>query len=104
MALTPQQEQQIANLLSNYSGIQDLADSSTQILAALGYDDVRVIDLPSALALQANDMFYLAQNSQDVKATIQQLSNFVVAEILPSLQSQIQSGLADNKFYFFGQF
>lgn len=104
MALTPTEEGQIRDILAEYSEVLDLAAASTAILAALGYSDVRVIDLPSALTLQAADMFYLAQSGADTKATIQQLSDFVVAEILPFLQAQIAAGLADNKFYFFGQF
>lgn len=104
MALTAQQEQQVIEILAVYSQTLDLAAASTDILMALGYDDVRVVDLPNAVALQAADVFYLAQNSNDVKGSIQQLSNFVVAQVLPILQGQIAAGLADNKFYFFGQF
>ena len=78
MALTPEQEGQIADLLTNYNGLLDISNSSADILAALGYGDVMVTDLPAATALAANDFFYLAKSGQDVKASIQQLADFVV--------------------------
>lgn len=78
MALTATEEGQIRDILANYNGVLDLSNSSTQILAALGYGDVMVTDLPAATALAAADVFYLAKSGQDVKASIQQLADFVV--------------------------
>lgn len=104
MALTPTEEGQIRDILATYSETLDLAAASTDILAALGYGDIRVIDLDPATALQAADVFYIAQSNSDKKGSIQQLSDFVVSEILPALQGQIAAGLADNKTYFIGQF
>jgi hypothetical protein len=77
MALTPVEEGQIRDILQNYNGIQDLSQASSEILAALGYGDVMVTSLPQATALAADDVFYLAKTGSDVKASIQQLADFV---------------------------
>lgn len=77
MALTPTEEGQIRDILVNYNGIQDLAQASSDILAALGYGDVMITSLPLATALEANDVLYLAKQGADVQATVQQLADFV---------------------------
>lgn len=111
MALTPQQEQQVKDLLAFYSPILDLSAKSVEIDAALGYGDVRVVDLPLASPLTANDVLYLAQVGIDVKATIQQVGQFAfdtfiapaLAVALAQQQQNINSALQIDQRYFIGQ-
>lgn len=111
MALTPQQEQQVIQILNRYSAVLDMADASTEILAALGYGDTRVIDLPNASPLNANDVFYVAQTDTDVKATMQQFAQFAfdtfiapaLAAALAQQQANIDAALQTNQRYFIGQ-
>lgn len=111
MALTPQQEQQVIEILNRYSAVLDIADASTDILAALGYGDTRVIDLPGANPLASNDVFYVAQTNTDVKATIQQFAQFAfdnfiapaLAAALAQQQANIDAALQTNQRYFIGQ-
>lgn len=103
MALTTTEENQIRDILVYYSETLDLAGASTAILAALGYGDVRVIDLPTASPLNGTETFYVAQLSADVKATIQQFAQYtydtfidpVLDAALADLQAQVDAMLAD---------
>ena len=123
MALTPVQEGQIIDILQYYSETLDLGQAATDILAALGFGDVRVIDLPTASPLNATDVFYVAQLGADVKATIDQFAQFVntnylvpaFAALAATLQAQIDAAIAamqatvnqsinEPKNYFYGQF
>ena len=101
MALTPTQEAQIIDILGFYSETLDLGAAATSILAALGYGDVRVIDLPTASPLNGTETFYVAQASADVKATIQQFAQYtfdtlidpVLDAALAALQAQVDAML-----------
>ena len=102
MALTSVEEGQIRDILVRYSETLDIAAASTDILAALGYGDVRVVDLPNATALNGTETFYVAQLSDDVKATIQQFSQFAYDNFIDpaldaaliALQAQVDAALA----------
>lgn len=101
MSLTPTQEAQIIDILGFYSETLDLGAAATQILAALGYGDVRVIDLPTAAPLNGTETFYVAQTAADVKATIQQFAQYtfdtfidpVLDAALQDLQDQLDAFL-----------
>lgn len=111
MALTAEEEQKLKDILAFYSPILDLGAKSTEIDAALGYGDVRVVDLPTASPLTANDVMYLAQIGVDVKATVQQFGQFAfdtfiapaLAAALAQQQQNINSALQIDQRYFIGQ-
>lgn len=111
MALTAQQEQQLIEILGYKSQLLDLGSDATEIEAALGYGDVRVIDLPTANPLATSDVMYIAQSGVDVKATVQQFSKFVydtyvapaLASALAAQQTEINNALDPANSYFIGQ-
>lgn len=89
MALTPVEEGQVRDILTYYSGLLDLGADSAAIEAALGYGDVRVIDLPDASELNAADVMYIAQTGSDVKATAQQFGQFVFDNFVAATSTTI---------------
>lgn len=133
MALTPQQEQQLTQLLTLYTPLLELAGQATEIEVALGYGDVRVIDLPLASPLFTDDVMYLAQQGADVKASVQQFAQFTfdsfiddalanalasyqaqvnaaiasmqtqINQAIADMQAQVNGSLSDNKSYYLGQ-
>lgn len=84
MALTIEEEQRLRELLAISPSLLDIGDKSTEIEAALGYEEVRVVDLPTAQPLANSDVMYVAQQSTDVKATVQQFGAFVLDAYLNS--------------------
>lgn len=99
MALTAVQEGQVVDLLNYFSGLLDIGASSTDVLSALGYGDVVVTDLPSAGTYNASDVFYLAQQGQDVKTSILDFATFVAAYV----SGGIEIGVTDDQLYFMSQ-
>ena len=111
MALTIQQEDQLKEFLGKFTETMDLASSSPDILAALGYGDTRVIDLPSANPLTSGDSFYVVQANTDVQATMQQFAQFAydtfvapaLAAALAGPQTEINNALDPTQTYCIGQ-
>lgn len=99
MALTAVQEGQIAELLNYFSGLLDVGQNSSGVLAALGYGDVIVTDLPSAGTYSPSDVLYLAQNGQDVKTSITDLATYVAAAV----SGGIPVGVTPEELYFMSQ-
>ena len=85
MALTAQEEQRIREILALSAPLLDLGDKSAQIDQALGYSDVRVVDLPTAAPLGDTDVMYIAQQSTDVKATVNQFGQYVFDEFVEDI-------------------
>lgn len=81
MALTALEESQLRQLLLNFEGLDDVGADSAALLASLLAGDVIVTDLPAANPLAAPDVLYVAQSGADVKATIQQLGDFILSII-----------------------
>jgi len=81
MALTTLEETQLRELLLNFEGLDDVGTDSAALLASLLAGDTTVLDLPVADPLDAADVLYVAQSGADVKATIQQLGNFILSII-----------------------
>lgn len=100
MAFTPVEEGQLKDLLVNYSELNDIAESSEDILSALGYGEVRVIDLDAAVSLNPIDVFYCAQAGADVKVSWQVMADYLSSLLTPT----IEAAVSDAKFYFTGQF
>ncbi len=96
MSLTNVEENQVKHLLVNYEGLYDLSTRASDIIASLAPEDVNVINLPTAAPLSASDVLYVAQANTDVKATMEQISNFILP-LFPLPPS-------DSKLYFMGQF
>lgn len=99
MALTSVQEGQIVELLNYFSGLMDIGAQSSDVMAALGYGDVVVTDLPSAGTYDPSDVLYLAQNGQDVKTSITDLATYVAAAV----SGGIEIGVTDAELYFMSQ-
>ena len=95
MALTTLEETQLRQLLLNYEGLDDVGTDAAALLASLLAGDVNVIDLPAAAPLNVADTLYVAQEGADVKATIQQIADFIMP-LLPLPPS-------DAKLYYMGQ-
>lgn len=99
MALTPVQEGQIVDLLAYFSGLLDIGAQSSDVMAALGYGDVVVTDLPTAATYGPSDVLYLAQNGLDVKTSILDIATYVAALV----SGGIEIGVTDDKLYFMSQ-
>jgi len=95
MALTTLEETQLRNMLVNYEGLGDIGANAAALIASLLAGDVNVIDLPQAAPLNTSDTLYVAQAGADVKATIQQIADFILP-LLPLPPSV-------SKLYFMGQ-
>ena len=81
MALTTLEETQLRELLLNFEGLSDVGTDAAALLASLLAGDVMVTDLPAAAPLVNADVLYVAQSGADVKATIQQLGEFILSVI-----------------------
>lgn len=81
MALTTLEETQLRELLLNFEGLNDVGADAAALLASLLAGDVVVTDLPAANPLAPADVLYVAQSGADVKATIQQLGDFILSII-----------------------
>lgn len=99
MALTAVEEGRLRDLLANYTGLNEIGEASSDVLAALGYGDVVVTDLPSAGTYNPGDVLYLAQNGQDVKTSITDLATYVAAAV----SGGIPIGITDFDLYFVSQ-
>ena len=99
MALTAVQENQLVELLNYFSGLSDIGANSTGVLAALGYGDVVVTDLPTAGAYNLSDVFYLAQGGLDTKTSIQDFATYVAA----SVSGGLPVGITDAELFFVSQ-
>jgi hypothetical protein len=99
MALTAVQEGQITDLLAFFSGLMDVGSQASDVMAALGYGDVVVTDLPSAGTYNPSDVIYLAQNGQDVKTSITDLATYIAAAV----SGGIPIGITDFDLYFVSQ-
>lgn len=95
MSFTAVEETQLKDLLVDYEGLKDVGADAAALLAELGAGDVTVLALPAAAALQAPDVLYVAQSGADVKATIQQLADYV--------QSLLTNPTSVGQIYFMGQ-
>ncbi len=99
MALTSVQENQIKELLLKFPSLENLVESEPDIIDALGYGDVRVVDLNAGVALSPDDVFYCAQALADVKITWQQMVDYLSSLLTPI----IEAAVSDAKFFYFGQ-
>lgn len=100
MALTAVQEAQVKELLLKFPSLENLVESEPDIIDALGYGDVRVVDLDPSIGLNPEDVFYCAQALADVKVTWQQMVDYLSSLLTPI----IEAAVSDAKFYYFGQF
>lgn len=99
MALTAVEEGRIRDLLANYTGLNEIGAVSSDVLAALGYGDVVVTDLPSAGTYNPGDVIYLAQNGQDVKTSITDFATYVALAV----SGGIPIGVTAEELYFMSQ-
>lgn len=95
MALSVLEETQLRELLINFDGLNDVGTDANELIASLLAGDVVVTDLPVADPLHVADTLYVAQAGADVKATIQQLTEFMIP-LLPIPAS-------GAKLYYMGQ-
>lgn len=75
MALTPTQEAQVVDLLTQLASLQALADNEPAILSALGATSVTLTDLTSAGAVNTTDLMLIRQGFSDRKITTGDLSD-----------------------------
>lgn len=99
MALTAVEEGQLRDLLQYFSGLADIGAASDDVMAALGYGEVVVTDLPSAGTYNPSDVFYLAQAGQDVKTSITDFATYVAAAVTGG----IPIGVTAEELYFMSQ-
>jgi len=99
MALTAVEEGQLRDLLQYFSGLADVGAASADVMAALGYGEVVVTDLPSASTYSPGDVFYLAQSGTDVKTSITDFATYVAAAV----SGGIPIGITDFDLYFVSQ-
>ena len=81
MALTTLEETQLRELLVHFEGLGDVGAEAAALIASLLAGDVMVTNLPVADPLDAADVLYVAQSGADVKATIQQIGDFILSII-----------------------
>lgn len=101
MALSALEEGQLRDLLQYFSGLSDVGASAADVMAALGYGEVVVTDLPSAANFNPADVFYLAQNGEDVKASVTAFATYVANVVSGGIVIPLSIG--DDELYFVGQ-
>ena len=90
MALTPNEEAQIRDLLGYHEELLDIGVNTDAIITELGAGSTTVPALPLAAPLSASDVFYVAQLGADTKAQFSQVAAYIQGlVIIPTSRGKI---------------